>query len=151
MAEWDSTQYLKFEKERSRAATDLANRIELEAPKRVLDLGCSPGNSTLVLLERFPHSEILGVDNSTDMIAKARINCPEYTFELRTVAPNIQLLETYDLIFSNACIQWIPDHRRLIPNLFPALSPNGVLAVQIPETRNMPMYKILSSLSSHSK
>ena len=54
MAEWDSTQYLKFEKERSRAAIDLANRIELEAPKRGLDLGCGPGNSTRVLAERFP-------------------------------------------------------------------------------------------------
>lgn len=151
MADWSASQYLKFEQERTQPSHDLANRITLHALGKIMDLGCGPGNSTRVLAERFPDSEIIGIDNSADMIAKARINCPECEFQLFPVSPSIPLTGRYDLIFSNACIQWIPDHKRLIPNLFSALSEDGLLAIQVPETRNMPMYEILSALSKHSK
>ncbi len=74
--EWDSRQYLKFERERTQPPRDLANRIALNNPKRILDIGCGPGNSTQVLRERFPHGDILGVDSSTDMLAKAQKQYP---------------------------------------------------------------------------
>lgn len=151
MTDWNASQYLKFEQERTQPSRDLANRIPLQSHGKIMDLGCGPGNSTRVLAERFPDSEILGIDNSADMIAKARTNCPECEFQLLGVSPDIPLTGRYNLIFSNACIQWIPDHQRLISTLFSALSKDGVLAVQVPETRNMPMYKILSALYSHPK
>ncbi len=151
MADWSASQYLKFEQERTQPSRDLANRITLHARRKIMDLGCGPGNSTRVLAERFPDSKILGIDNSADMIAQAQTNCPECEFQLLGVSPAVPLTGKYDLIFSNACIQWIPDHKKLIPNLFSALSEDGVLAIQVPETRNMPMYKILSAMYSHPK
>ena len=147
MAEWDSTQYLKFEKERSRAAIDLATRIELEAPKRVLDLGCGPGNSTRVLAERFPGAHILGVDNSANMIEAARRDYPALEFRLFDATGDFaELGGGYDVVFSNACIQWVPDHPRLLRNMMGQLAPGGVMAVQIPNNFDAPVHRIIREL-----
>ncbi len=144
MSDWDSEQYLKFSVERTRPAIDLAERLTAVAPGRVLDLGCGPGNSTAVLKKYFPSAELLGVDNSPDMLAKARRDYPDLSFRLFDINDSLRPLGTgWDVIFANACLQWVPDHRTLLKKLLDALSDDGELAVQVPLQNKAPFHALL--------
>ena len=81
-AVWDPGQYLRFSDERLRPALDLLAQVGLEAPARVVDLGCGAGNVTAILRERFPLAEVVGVDGSASMLEKARSSVPGCRFEL---------------------------------------------------------------------
>lgn len=151
MDNWNSAQYLKFENERTRPAHDLAFALTVPAPRKVLDVGCGPGNSTAVLRQRFPDAEILGVDNSADMIARARNRCPDMEFRYQNIDSGFSGFPgRYDVIYSNACLHWIPDHKTLLPNMLKTLNPGGVLAVQMPVHQNMPMYCALAEMAADS-
>ena len=133
MGDWDASQYLKFEDERTRPAADLLARVPLDDPKLVVDLGCGPGNSTELLARRFPQAQVTGLDKSPDMIAKARARLPEIRFEeadAGTWAPAAPV----DLLYSNAALHWLPDHEALFTKLAASLAPGGCLAVQMPDT-----------------
>ena len=151
MSEWNSEQYLKFKNQRTQPAIDLAKRIASRQPRNVLDVGCGPGNSTFVLKDVFPRAEILGVDNSADMIKKAIEKYPDIDFRLCDICKDLDELENFDVIFSNACLQWIPDHRTLIPRLLEKLNQGGVLAVQIPMNRQEPLFRVLDEVVKESK
>lgn len=148
MSQWSSEQYLKFKSQRTQPAIDLAKRIPLSHPKKILDIGCGPGNSTSVLKKIFPQACILGVDNSEDMIKKAKEACPDIDFQVCDITSGFDKLDTYDIIFSNACLQWIPDHRELIPMLFSRLDRNGVLAVQMPINGQEALFRIMYDVIS---
>lgn len=144
MKDWSSAQYLKFESQRTQPSIDLAKRISLAHPGKIIDIGCGPGNSTSVLRDVFPDADILGIDSSENMLEKARANYPELSFERCNAETELgKINERYDIVFSNACIQWIPDHRKLIRNMLNLLTENGVLAVQIPMTNQEPLFKII--------
>ena len=135
MVTWDSEQYLRFKRERTQPARDLAMQLPPDdgSVTRVLDIGCGPGNSTAVLRERYPHAKILGVDSSPDIIEVARNTYPDIDFQLCDVSTQLNDLPAdFDVVFSNACIQWVPDHPHLIPGLLARLRVGGVLAVQTP-------------------
>src|SRR5262245_38733702 len=94
---WSARQYLKFEDERTRAARDLLAQVPLIDATRVADLGCGPGNSTQLLIERFPGADVIGVDSSPDMLRQARQRLPKCTFvesDLSTWTPK----ESTDLL-----------------------------------------------------
>lgn len=144
MADWNAAQYLKFERERTRPASDLLAAVDLENPKRIVDLGCGPGNSTCLLVNRYSRANILGIDTSPDMLAKARKALPDVSFEQADVAawkPDI----APDLIFANAVLQWVPDHAHLLPSLLSFLAPGGVLAVQMPDNLDAPSHALMRS------
>jgi len=118
-------------------------------PERILDVGCGPGNSTRVLKDRFSHARVIGIDNSENMIEKAKADHPDMEFRLCDVSGDLAELEgDYDIVFSNACLQWVPNHHQLLKKLMDLLRKNGVLAVQIPYNMREPIHRILEELSA---
>lgn len=147
MSDWNSEQYLKFKKERTQPSVDLAAKINMENPKRIIDIGCGPGNSTAVLKKRYHDAYILGVDFSPNMIEKAKKDYPDMDFMLFDATRDFEKLEDkYDIVFSNACIQWIPNHKKLLSDMMSILKPNGVLAVQVPMNFEEPIHKIIAEV-----
>lgn len=152
MPEWNAKQYTKFIKERTQPAIDLANRIKLPEPNEIIDIGCGPGNSTRVLYEKFPFAHIIGADNSENMLELAKANNPELDFKLFDANADFDSLEQkFDIVFSNACIQWVPDHKKLIPKMMSILKDGGILAVQIPMNYKEPIHMIISEVVSSAK
>ena len=144
---WNANQYLQFEKERSRAARELLARIECADPKTIVDLGCGPGNSTDLLLQRYPHATITGVDSSEEMLVRARERLPNIHFINEDVL-NWQSDTKVDLLFANALFQWIPNHMDVIAWLLNFLNPQGVLAIQMPDNLQEPNHILLRDLAT---
>lgn len=152
MSDWNSTQYMKFASERTQPSIDLINRLDGITPARILDIGCGPGNSTAALAKRFGSSEILGIDYSEDMLRRARETHQELEFRRCSVPDELsEISGNFDLIFSNACIHWIPDHPALLQSLFAKLNDGGTLAVQIPFIQSAPFYRLLGELVADEK
>ena len=131
---WDPTQYLKFGNQRLRPALDLLGQIPLQAPGRVVDLGCGAGNVTWFLAERWPQAQVTGVDGSAEMLDKARSAEPRLS-TVRWAQADMSVWQAgtpVELIYSNAALHWLPDHDVLFPRLIKQLQAGGVLAVQMP-------------------
>jgi trans-aconitate 2-methyltransferase len=131
MAAWNPERYLKFERERTLPCKDLVSRIELASPNQIVDLGCGPGNSTVVLVNRWPSASILGVDNSPEMLRSAKESGIIAKWELADIR-KWEPAQKFDLVFSNAALQWVPDHAWEIPRIFNLVASGGALAFQIP-------------------
>ncbi|KAE8146721.1 S-adenosyl-L-methionine-dependent methyltransferase [Aspergillus avenaceus] len=147
--DWSAAQYLKFEDERTLPVRDLLSRVPLQAPKRVVDLGCGPGNSTEVLAARYPSAEIVGMDSSPDMIKKAELRLPNVSFsvdDLTTYSPQ----PSTDLFFSNAVLHWLKkDERiRVIKRLIETQSPGGTFAFQVPDNMMEPSHVLMREVAA---
>jgi len=131
VTDWDPSNYLRFEDYRTRPAIELASRIRVAAPDTVIDLGCGPGNSTQVLRERWPDAAVVGLDSSRGMVAAARETYPDQEWVLGDIG-EWSSAEPFDVVFSNAALQWVPDHARVVPHLFRQVDAGGALAFQVP-------------------
>ncbi len=127
---WDPAQYLKFADHRLRPAIDLLNRVDLESPEVVYDLGAGTGNVTELLAERWPSARVIGVDNSSEMLERAgRVaNLEWQQGDIGAWRPD----RPAGLIFSNSALHWVTGHAELFTGLMDSLAPGGVLAVQMP-------------------
>ena len=151
MLDWNPALYSRFEDERTRPARDLLARVALDAAavRNVVDLGCGPGNSTELLVQRFPQARVTGTDNSEAMLVSARERLPQARFELSDIAtwaPH----EAPNLIYANAALQWVPAHETLLPRLLNALAPGGVLAIQMPDNRDEPTHRLMRDVAAES-
>jgi trans-aconitate 2-methyltransferase len=135
---WDPATYLRYADERTRPALDLLARVPLAAPARVVDLGCGAGNITALLHRRFPAAQVLGVDSSPAMLARARSAAPDCRFAHADLA-HWQPETPPDLLYSNAALHWLDGHETLLPRLFGTLAPGGALAVQMPAMHAAPI------------
>lgn len=147
MSDWNPELYARFAEERVRPVHDLLARVPLAAPARVLDLGCGAGASTAPLVARWPQADVVGIDTSPAMIAEARAKVPGARFAIADAAtfePDAPL----DLVFSNATLQWIADHRRLLPRLMGRLRPGGMLAVQMPDNLDEPSHASMRAVAA---
>jgi trans-aconitate 2-methyltransferase len=142
---WSPEQYLKFEDERSRPARELLARVPLTAPKSIVDLGCGPGNSTELLVERYPTAAVCGVDSDANMLTAARKRLPEKTFALADIATWAPDGDT-DLLFANAVFQWVPDHLTVLDRLLGELPSGGVLAIQMPDNLDEPSHRLMEEV-----
>jgi trans-aconitate 2-methyltransferase len=139
---WDPSQYLKFSDHRLRPALELLDRIPLESPRLIYDLGCGTGNVTRIISERWPEAAVYGLDNSREMLEKAaaepgRIQWIEA--DVRTWLP----AAPPDLIYSNATLHWVEGHRDLFPRLAGRLKAGGCLAIQMPLSWDLPSHRLM--------
>lgn len=147
---WDASQYLKFSDQRTRPSCDLCDRLPSDdgEVRRILDIGCGPGNSTAQLRERYPHAEILGIDSSEPMIESARAQHPDIDFTVHDATALDELPGDFDIVFTNACLQWVPNHREVIPAMLRRVRHGGMAACQFTETINQPAHTVMRELAT---
>jgi len=140
---WDPTQYERFRAERKKPFLDLLASIDPRPSMRIVDLGCGTGDLTRELHGRLAARETLGIDRSAAMLARA-VPAPGLRFELGDAAG---VAGSWDLVFSNSALHWVPDHAALFARLERALAPGGQLAVQMPSNFGHPSHRVAASVA----
>jgi len=114
---------------------------------RVVDLGCGTGELTHQLHRELQARETLGVDRSEAMLAKTAAFAGDgLRFEQGDIA-SFTANPAFDLIFSNAAIQWVPEHELLLGRLAASLADGGQLAVQVPANHDHPSHTIAAAVA----
>src|SRR5574342_392777 len=144
---WNPAQYERFAAERRRPFLDLMALVRPRPGMRVVDLGCGTGELTRVLHLDLQARETLGLDNSDTMLAKSAAFAGNgLRFELADLA-GFSSDHAYDLVYSNAALQWVPGHDILLQRLTNALADGGQLAVQIPANHDHPSHVVASEVA----
>ncbi len=140
---WDPDQYIRYADLRLRPAIDLLTRVELQSPRRIVDLGCGVGNVTQMIAERWPRAELTGIDSSREMLARAR-ELPDDIDWVQADIANWSPTGPLDLVFSNAALHFVDDeHAHLLPKLLQSVTPGGVLAIQMPRNFGEPSHTLM--------
>ena len=148
---WDPDRYLTFGDERGRPFLDLLAAVSATEVDRVVDLGSGPGNLTAMLKQRWPAAEVVGVDSSPEMVARAReAGAAGVRFEVGDLR-EWRAEQPVDVLVSNATLQWVPDHLALLPGLVEQVAPGGWLAFQVPGNFAEPSHVILHELAAEER
>ncbi|HET7399794.1 MAG TPA: methyltransferase domain-containing protein [Intrasporangium sp.] len=148
---WDPGQYALFREHRRRPFDDLLARVGAEDPRMVVDLGCGPGDLTLELARRWPRARVVGIDSSPAMLERARAADPD-----RRVEWVLQSVEDWDpvaappvdVLVTNATLQWVPTHLRLLPTWLAGLAPGGTFAMQVPANFAAPSHRLMREVAA---
>lgn len=151
-AAWDPAQYAQFGGHRARPFFDLLAQIDAAHPRLVVDLGCGPGELTMALKQRWPDARVVGVDSSAEMLDKARAQDPDHTVEwVLSSAEDWDPTEaggSIDVLITNATLQWVPSHLKLIPTWLEALAPGGTFAMQVPSNFQAPSHALMREVAA---
>jgi trans-aconitate 2-methyltransferase len=148
MADWNPTQYDRFKRERSQPFFDLAALVQ-SGVRRLVDLGCGTGELTAHLVRATGTTRAIGIDSSPAMLAEASAHEIDGLLEFeRADIAGWTSNGDIDLVFANASLQWVPDHRAVLGRWIAALAPNGQLAVQVPYNHDHPAHTIAADLRS---
>ncbi|GAA4561002.1 trans-aconitate 2-methyltransferase [Pseudonocardia xishanensis] len=142
---WDPALYLDFDDHRARPFHDLLARVRAVAPRRVVDLGCGPGNMTALLAARWPEAVLEALDSSAEMVAAAQAaGIPAHRQAVEDWAPEPDT----DVVVTNAVLQWVPSHRTLLPSWLRALPSGATFAMQVPGNFAAPSHALARSLAA---
>lgn len=147
---WNPSQYERFRNERSQPFFDLMGMVQPEPGTRVIDLGCGTGELTQILHRHLKASETIGLDSSDAMLAKCAIYSGEGLHFVKGDIGDFAPEQPYDLIFSNAALQWAPGHETLLRRLTAGLAKGGQLAVQVPANHDHPAHAIAGEVAQES-
>ena len=135
---WNPDVYLAFADHRGRPFFDLMSRVGAESPRRVVDLGCGPGNLTVSLAQRWPDAAIEAWDSSPEMVEAARERGVDaHVGDVQTWTPQPDT----DVVLSNAILQWVPEHADLLVRWAGQLSSGSWIAMQVPGNFDAPSHE----------
>jgi trans-aconitate 2-methyltransferase len=146
VGDWDPTRYGAYRDLRLRPALDLLAQVPGLPRGELVDLGCGDGAVADALATRFPKRGLVGVDMSAAMLAKAAERL-RYDRLIEADIAGWEPLVPPALIFSNAALNWVPEHAALMPRLARMLVPGGFLAVQMPRQGDAPSHRLLRDLA----
>ncbi|MGD9529844.1 trans-aconitate 2-methyltransferase [Pseudonocardia sp.] len=141
---WDPSLYLAFDDDRARPFHDLLARIAATTPRRVVDLGCGPGNLTEVLRTHWPGALVSALDSSAEMVAAARergVDAEQADVTRWTPPPDA------DVVVTNAVLQWVPRHLDLLPKWLRAMPSGAWFAMQVPANFAAPSHTLPRDLA----
>jgi trans-aconitate 2-methyltransferase len=149
---WDPRQYALFAGHRGRPYADLLGRVVAPSPRIVVDLGCGPGELTLGLAQRWPDARIIGVDSSPEMLERARTLDAAGRVEWVEAAAEDWDPTAHgapiDVLVTNATLQWVPSHLRMIPAWVAGLAPGGTFAMQVPANFDAPSHRLMREVAA---
>ncbi|WP_158892536.1 trans-aconitate 2-methyltransferase [Amycolatopsis anabasis] len=142
---WDPGKYLDYADLRGRPFFDLTARVGAISPRRVVDLGCGPGNLTAALAQRWPDAELEAGDSSPEMVRAAQ-----------AAGVRARLLDVHDwvpagdadVVITNAVLQWVPDHRELLRRWARQLPSGAWLAMQVPGNLGAPSHVLARQVAA---
>lgn len=145
---WDPLRYRQFADERGRPFVDLLGRVGHAAPRRVVDLGCGPGELTARLAQRWPSAAVEGIDSSPEMVDSAAAYAGErVSFRVSDVA-SWQPPTDADVVVANAVLQWVPGHQDLLRRWLVDLPSGAWIAVQVPDNFTSPSHTLMRALAT---
>ncbi|HEY3056773.1 MAG TPA: methyltransferase domain-containing protein, partial [Thermoanaerobaculia bacterium] len=137
---WSPDQYERFKTERKQPFLDLVALVEKRPHMRIVDLGCGTGELTRELHEHLGAEESIGIDSSETMLLKSSaFGGTMLRFERGDIEAFVAD-RPFDLMFSNAALQWVPDHHALLRRLASFLAPRGQIAIQMPANHDHPSH-----------
>src|SRR6266702_8238677 len=151
---WDPARYERFAAERNAPFFDLLALVCPIPGGRAADLGCGTGALTAELHRRVGAAETLGLDSSAAMLERARaVAGGGLGFRLGDAAGfgapgELGGQGRWDLIFSNAAMQWVPDLPRLLESLAATLAPGGQLAIQVPANHDHVSHGVAAEIAA---
>jgi trans-aconitate 2-methyltransferase len=145
---WNPDIYSKFQEERLMSMKDILPLLEIRPNLEIIDLGCGPGTLTEHLTELFPGCSTLGIDSSEEMLGKARRRMKNNLKFTRQLIEEIT--GEWDLVFSHSAIQWIGQHKSLIPKLCSLVKPGGQLVIQFPSLYQHPIHVLMRETAMES-
>ncbi len=135
MHHWNPEDYARNSSGQERWALELMAQLELQPDDTVLDIGCGDGRHTAWIADQLKGGFALGVDNSAEMIAHARQHHePGRQGHLRFAiedASRLPFNAEFSLVFSNAALHWVKDHRPVLAGIARALKPGGRAVLQM--------------------
>lgn len=147
MDQWNPHQYEKYKDQRAQPFFDLLKMIHPVSGPSVVDLGCGTGELTRVLHEKLGAAKTLGIDSSEKMLEKSKQHVTAHlqfqNQDLRSFVPD----EKFDLVFSNAALQWVEHHENFFPRIFEWLKPHGQVAVQVPQNYDHPSHRVAAEIA----
>lgn len=145
---WNPDIYNKFKSERFEPFYDLFNLIQVKPGMRVIDLGCGTGELRRKLADALPDSTVLGIDNSSEMLHRSTaFETDRVHFEFKSIEDQLVSNQKWDLVFSNAALQWVDNHDMLLPEIIGHLNPGGQIAFQIPAQHHNVSNQLLNLLA----
>jgi trans-aconitate 2-methyltransferase len=146
---WNPETYNKFKSERFTPFYDLLALVNVKPSMNVIDLGCGTGELTKKLADHLPGSTVLGIDSSPEMLSKSvGFAGGNIRFECESIERKVKSGEKWDLVFSNAAIQWVDNHKDLIPQIISCVKEGGQLLIQIPSQQHNRTNKMLNDLAN---
>ncbi len=141
---WNPDVYLTFADHRGRPFFDLMSRVGASKPRRVVDLGCGPGNLTVSLGQRWPGAVIEALDSSPEMVQSARERGIDASVgDVRAWTPKPDT----DVVLSNATLQWVPEHAELLVRWAGQLSAGAWIAMQVPGNFDAPSHEAVRAVA----
>jgi trans-aconitate 2-methyltransferase len=146
---WNPDTYNKFKSERFAPFDDLLALLKPRPGIEVIDLGCGTGELTTRLAGALRGAKVLGIDSSTDMLrGSAAFTNEQVRFECRSIEDELGSGRKWDLVFSNAAIQWVENHQVLLPRIISTIKTNGQLLIQLPAQHHNVTNRLLDTLAS---